>query len=95
GVRVPSILQLRPNPGVRKLTGWVGVNEGTLGGGVAVFRVMDARRRKLWQSPELSVRSAPIEFQVSIEHLEGDVFLCTAGDDASVYADWLAIAALP
>jgi hypothetical protein len=98
GVRTPSVLQVRPLEGVSKLVGSVGLNEGTSTGARAMFRVMDARRKTLWRSPELTPASAPVPFEVSLKGVDGDVFLvtgCTAGNDAEVYADWLELAAIP
>lgn len=97
GSHVQSVLQFHPQSGVKRLRGKFGMDDGGDRGSAGVFRILDAKRRKLFESSPLRVGDPAASFDVSLEGIAGDVFLMIGshGNVSGAHADWLELEAVP
>jgi hypothetical protein len=97
GTHARSALQMRLTRPARRLRGMVGMDDEATESAEAVFRIMNWKRERLWSSPKLGHGDAPVAFDVSIEGIEGDVFLVTdsVGPNTGAHTDWVDVEAVP
>jgi hypothetical protein len=98
GTHARSILEMRVEPGVHRIHGSVGMDDGAPSATGALFRIKDARRHDLWVSREKTQGEPAASFDVSLDGLDGDLFLVTEpiGDLVdNAHTDWLDVAAVP
>lgn len=79
-MRAPTVLELRPTPGVQRLEGAVRGTEHASEREPLRLRILDVRRRVLWESkPQTGASPSPESFTLPLSELEGSLFLHAAG----------------
>jgi hypothetical protein len=97
GCHARSVIQFRVEAGMQHLHGSVGLDDEANAGGTARFRIFDADRRVLFESAPRTVGEPAVPFDVSLEHVVGDVFLHVDAVNDSVddaHADWVDVEAV-